>query len=262
MNLSFSRIRAIFFRYLYAQVKGPQALNDLLYWPLIEILLWGLTSVWIQSQSVVSNLPLILMTGLIFWQMTWRGSLDLSICLLQEYANRNLINLFSTPLKLSEWCFGVILVSLCKLMVTISFGTIIVYILYSLNVFTIGWAFLPFAALLFLFGLTIGFMTCSILIYWKQQAEALAWMIVFSFAPFSAVFYPASFLPIWAQKISWCLPTTYIFEGMREILHEKEFPMHYFWISLILNIVYLIVSILLFNFMFEKSRKKGLARLE
>ena len=43
------------------------------------------------------------------------------------------------------------------------------------------------------------------------------------FAPFSAVFYPITALPQWAQNISWCLPTTYIFEGMRILLYIRDF---------------------------------------
>lgn len=260
--MSLSRIRGVFFRYYYTLLKGSHQLSDLFYWPLVDILLWGLTSMWIQQQNEVPNLPLVLMTGLIFWQIAWRGSVDISVNLLQEFWHRNLVNLFSTPLKISEWICGTILLCLCKLMVTIAFGALMVYVLYSLNVFTLGWAFLPFAALLLIFGWTLGFIAAGIIIYWGHQVEMFAWMIAFLFAPFSAVFYPVQILPVWAQKIAWCLPTTYVFEGMRQILNNTPFPISYFWISLGLNIVYLMASIFFFQWMFEKSRVKGLARLE
>lgn len=257
-----SRIRGVFLRYYYALIKGPMQLSDLFYWPLVDILLWGLTSLWIQNQSNVPHLPLILLTGLIFWQVAWRGSIDISINLLQEFWTRNLMNLFSTPLKISEWICGTLLLCLCKLVVTIVFGTLMVYLLYSLNVFTLGWAFLPFAALLLMFGWTMGFCAASMIIYWGHQVEMFAWMIAFIFAPFSAVFYPVSTLPEWAQMIAWCLPTTYVFEGMRQILAEGPFPFAYLWISFALNIVYLFAAMCFFKWMFEKSRIKGLARLE
>lgn len=260
MNLS--RVRGVFFRYYYNLVKGPMQLSDLFYWPLVDILLWGLTSIWIQTQSNVADLPLILLTGLIFWQVAWRGSVDISVNLLQEFWTRNLVNLFSTPLKISEWVCGTILLCICKLAVTIAFGSLMVYLLYSLNVFTLGWAFLPFAALLLVFGWTLGFCAASFIIYWGHQVEMFAWMIAFVFAPFSAVFYPVETLPLWAQKVAWCLPTTYVFEGMRQILNVQPFPFSYLWMSLILNIIYLSLSIFFFKWMFEKSRVKGLARLE
>jgi ABC-2 type transport system permease protein len=260
--MSLSRVKGVFLRYFYNAIKGLHHLSDLFYWPLVDILLWGLTSLWIQRSNVVANLPLVLMTALIFWQVAWRGSVDISVNLLHEFWHRNLVNLFSTPLKISEWAFGVLLLSLCKLLVTIAFGALVVYLLYALNVFTLGWAFLPFAAMLLIFGWTIGFLSSGIIIYWGHQVEVLAWMIAFIFAPFSAVFYPVDILPLWAQKIAWALPTTYIFEGMREILRGGPFNLPYFLISFLLNILYLGASLFFFKWMFEKSRVKGLARLE
>lgn len=260
--MSIQRILGVFFRYFYVLRKGPQQLSDLFYWPLVDILLWGLTSAWIQSQTNSPNLPLILLTGLIFWQITWRGSVDISVSLLQEFWHRNLVNLFSTPLKISEWISGIILLCFCKLLITISFGAGVVYLLYSLNVFTVGWAFLPFAFSLLIFGWALGFLAASAIIYWGHQVEALAWMIGFIFAPFSAVFYPLQILPEWAQTVAWCLPTTYVFEGMRGILRTGTFPSSYFWISMGLNALFLATSLLVFKIMFKKSRDKGLARLE
>lgn len=260
--MSFSRIKGVFLRYYYNILKGVNQLSDLFYWPFVDILLWGLTSIWIRNQNNVPNLPLILLTGLIFWQIAWRGSVDISVNLLQEFWHRNLVNLFSTPLKISEWIAGTLLLCLCKLIVTVAFGSLMVYLLYSLNVFTLGWAFLPFAALLLMFGWCLGFLASSVIIYWGHQVEMFAWMIAFLFAPFSAVFYPVDVLPDWAQKISWSLPTTYIFEGMRQILGGGSFPYAYFGYSFILTAIYLTLSITFFKWMFEKSRAKGLARLE
>lgn len=260
--MSFSRIKGIFFRYFYVLLKGPQQLSDLFYWPLIDILLWGITSTWIASTDFDSHLPLILMTGLIFWQITWRGSVDVSISMLQEFWHRNLINLFSTPLKISEWALGVILLCLCKLCVTVSFGVLVVYLLYSLKIYMIGWAFIPFGAMLIIFGWSLGFVAASFIVRWGHHLDALAWMVGYLFAPFSAVFYPVSALPAWAQKISWSLPTTYVFEGMRAVLSGATFPWNYFWMSLGFNIVYFLCALGLFSYSFKKSREKGLARLE
>ena len=125
--MNFSRIKGIYFRYMYVLLKGPQQLSDLFYWPLIDILLWGLASVWLSSHSAEPNLPLMLITGLILWQIIWRGSIDVSISLLQEFWHRNLMNLFSTPLKISEWTLGVVLLCLCKLCLTVTVGALAVH---------------------------------------------------------------------------------------------------------------------------------------
>lgn len=260
--LKISRVKGVFFRYFFALKKGPHQLSDLFYWPLVDILLWGLTSVWVAKTESNTELPLILMTGLIFWQITWRGSIDISVSLLQELWSRNLINLFASPLRISEWCAGVIVLCLGKLVITVFFGLFMVYILYALKVYMIGWAFIPFAAMLLCFGWTLGFIAASLIVRFGHRIEAIAFMVGYVFAPFSAVFYPVSVLPDWAQTISWCLPTTYIFEGMRMILHNRVFPLGYFGMSLLLNAVFLTLALFLFFHSFRKAREKGLARLE
>jgi ABC-2 type transport system permease protein len=260
--IQFRRAWAVFLRYFYLFAKLDQ-IADLLYWPAIDIVLWGLTTVWMQQhQAEIPNIALIVLTGLIFWQIVWRGNYEISVNLLQEFWNRNLVNLFSTPLKLIEWIGGVLMLCCCKIFIALGFGVLFVYLLYELNVFTIGWAFLPFLALLLMSGWVIGFLAASVVIYWGQRLQMLAWMTAYIFAPFSAVFYPVFMLPAWAQKVAWCLPMTYIFEGMRSILKGGPFPWGYVGMSLMLNIVYLCVSIAIFYWSFEKSRSKGLARFE
>jgi ABC-2 type transport system permease protein len=260
--INFKRSWAVFLRYFYLFAKLDQ-IADLLYWPAIDIVLWGLTTVWMQQhQANVPNMALIVLTGLIFWQIVWRGNYEISVNLLQEFWNRNLVNLFSTPLKVIEWIFGVLMLSLCKVFIAMSFGVTFVYLLYTLNVFTLGWAFLPFVALLMMSGWVIGFLAASIVIYWGQRFQMLAWMSAYMFAPFSAVFYPITALPAWAQKVAWYLPTTYVFEGMRSILRGGSFPWGDAGISLGLNLLYLALSIIVFYWFFERSRSKGLARFE
>ena len=260
MNLR--RVLAVYFRYFCLLKKGLMQLADIFYWPLIDIFLWGLTSVWIRTQSDLPHLPLILMTALIFYQISWRGSVDISTNILQEVWNRNLINLFSTPLRLSEWIAGSLLLSLFKLCITVAFGGVMVYLLYALNVFTIGWAFLPFTVSLLIFGWSLGFIASAAIVYWGHRIEMIAWMIGVVFAPFCAVFYPVSVLPGWAKMIAWCLPPTYVFEGMREILSKGYFPVADFWISMALNVFFLGASILLFYWTYHRTLKKGLGRLE
>ncbi|MBF8263463.1 MAG: Uncharacterized protein HW387_1128 [Parachlamydiales bacterium] len=261
MILSMRRIGAVFLRYFYT-ITGLHQITELFFWPLIEILLWGLTTVWLQQQQDMPNLALIILTALIFFQIITRAANDISVSLLQEFWNRNLSNLFSTPLTEVEWALGTILLSFCKIIIGLSFGALVVYLLYALNVFVVGWYFLPFAASLMLSGLALGFLSACVIIRWGQKLEMLAWMMAFFFAPFSAVFYPVDSLPMWAQTISWCLPMTYVFEGMRQVLLNGVFCLNDFLISLGLNAIYLAGAVFLFKYSFKCSRVKGLARLE
>lgn len=189
------RIGAVFMRYFYT-ITGLHQISELFFWPLIDILLWGLTSVWIQQQQHTPNLALIILTALIFWQIITRANYDISVNLLQEFWNRNLVNLFSTPLSEMEWAMGSILLSFCKICISLSFGALVVYLLYALNVFSLGFYFLPFAASLMLSGLALGFFSSCVTIRWGQKLEMLAWM-----GPFFSLRSARFFIPLRASRI-------------------------------------------------------------
>jgi ABC-2 type transport system permease protein len=63
------------------------------------------------------------------------------------------------------------------------------------------------------------------------------------------------------QYIGYCVPTSYIFEGMRSILFANTMPWGLLATSMCLNILYLSGAIMFFLFMFKKSKNLGLARL-
>ena len=260
--ISFRRSWGVFLRYFFVFTKLDQ-LADIFYWPAIDIFVWGITTVWLDThRQEVPSVALVILTALVFWQIVWRGNYEVSVNLLHEFWNRNLSNMFSTPLRLREWILGVIFLCFFKIILGLAFGAFLVFLLYEMNIFTVGWAFLPFAASLMISGWMIGFCAASVIIYWGERLQMLAWMTAYIFSPFVAVFYPVAALPSWAQKIAWALPPTYVFEGMRSILAGHKFPMYNFMMSLILNGIYLLATMTLFKWMFEKSRAKGLARLE
>ncbi|OGN64137.1 MAG: hypothetical protein A3E26_02965 [Chlamydiae bacterium RIFCSPHIGHO2_12_FULL_49_32] len=260
--MSFRRLWAVFLRYFYYATKGDQ-LSDLFYWPAIDIFIWGITSLWIQHQD--SHLPgvaLVILTALIFWQIVWRATYEISVNILREFWDRNLLNFFATPLKPAEWMGGVMLLSLCKIVVSFLFGAFIVFFLYSLNIFNMGFVFLPYLGSLALSGWFLGFLSGGIVIYFGQRVQMLAWVVAYLFSPFSAIFYPVSALPGWGQAIAKALPMSYIFEGLREVLYQHTLGGRNLATSYLLNLLYLVLSMSFFVLMLEKSRKKGLGRLE
>ena len=268
------RIFAIVMRHLYLYSRSYDRLTDSIYWPVMDIVVWGITSRWImQSQNTIPNLALMILTGLVFWQIVWRANYEISVNLLEEFWNQNLVNLFSTPLHVSEWIAAVMTLGFIKMLFTAAVGIIAVWLMYALNIFTVGWMIIPFFALLLMSGWFMGFLGAAFIIYYGQRVQTLAWTMGFLFAPFSAVYYPLESLPRWVQSIAQWLPTTYVFEGMRAILFAGDsgvagingsntILIEMLMKSLVLNIVYLTLSLMFFVFMFRKSREKGLARLE
>ena len=250
-------------RYFYLFRRSYDRMADAIYWPVMDLILWGLTTKWIsESGSNISNVLLIMLTAVVFWQIVWRANYEISVNLLEEFWNQNLVNFFASPLRVQEWILGVMAVGAVKNVITIFVGLVASWALYSLNIFAVGHYFIPFMISLIIFGWSLGFTAAGLIVYFGPRVQTLAWVFGFILAPFSAVYFPLDVLPLWAQYVGVCLPTSYIFEGMRAILTEGTMPLSNLLISLVLNAIYLTVSLWFFLRMFEKSRAKGLARLE
>jgi ABC-2 type transport system permease protein len=83
---------------------------------------------------------------------------------------------------------------------------------------------------------------------------------VFLIAPFSALYYPVAILPLWMQKVAAFIPTSYLFEGARGVILTGQINWQGVWLALGLNILYLIISLFLFNKSFKHILTKGLVK--
>jgi len=254
------RVEAIVLRHLYLFKRSYDRLADSIYWPVMDLILWGLTIRWIsETQGLLSNVLLVMLTAIVFWQIVWRANYEISVNLLEEFWCKNLVNLFATPLKVIEWVCGVMIVGAMKTVLTVIVGLIASWLLYSLNIFSVGYMIIPYMVSLIIFGWSLGFFASALIVYFGPRIQTLAWAMGFILAPFSAVYYPLDVLPGWAQTVGHCLPTTYVFEGMRLILSEQRMPLENLFLAACLNVIYLAAALWFFLFMFEKARDKGLA---
>jgi ABC-2 type transport system permease protein len=64
-------------------------------------------------------------------------------------------------------------------------------------------------------------------------------------------------LPHWLQPVAWCLPQTYVFEGMRAVLFHQTFRTDYFLSAVGLDLVYLALGVTVFFFAFRDARHRG-----
>lgn len=255
-------IFALVIHYLYHWKHSLDRIGDSFYWPAINILLWGLMSTYVKNAS--SNIPqiaFVLLTGVVFWLVIWRAQHEISVNLLEEFWNRNLVNLFSAPVRMREWILAVLILSIIKMVMTLVFASLLAYLLYSFNIFMYGVFLIPFTASLLLTGWILGFFVSGIVIRFGPTFQTLAWTGPMIITPFSALYYPVSILPDWAQTVAKFVPSSYILEGMREILFTGNLSYDKLFVSFALNIVYLVLSVWFFVFMFNQSRKLGLGRL-
>jgi ABC-2 type transport system permease protein len=257
------RIQAVMLRHLLLTFRVFGNVINLFYWPFINILLWGFNSVWNQNfQQQSFNLTLALLTALTLWQVLFRLNMEICFNLFDELQSNDFTSLFSTPLKLYEWIIAVICLGILKSIITLFFAFFCILFLYGVNVLTIGWYLLPFLVLITFTGWSVGFLTAAGIVYWGKSVYELVWVCVWAFVPFSGIFYSITVLPKWAQFIAYSIPQSYLFESLRTFILKDEIPVKALMICLFLSIFYLLLSLVFFKIIFEKSRKNGLSRLE
>ena len=209
--MNWFRIFALVQRNIMLTYSGLDPLVDIFYWPLYDIILWGFTSLWV-AQLENKSIALSWLGALCIWQVCYRVNLDISLNLLTELWSRNVVNLFATPLELKEWMVAAMCLGIFNAIITTIFGTAMVALLYGVNVFSLGWIFLPLTLMLVLSGWATGFLSAGCLILGGQKIQKIVWVLGWAFVPFSALFYPLSLLPTWAIVIAKALPMSYVFE--------------------------------------------------
>ena len=182
---------------------------------------------------------------------------------MEDIWTQNIVNIFVSPLKIWEWIVATFLYGIIKITIIVTILSLLAIALYHFDITnTQGLYLIPMAANLLLFGWAIGMITAALVIRWGHAAEALIWGIPFLIQPLSASFYPLSILPIWCQWIALGFPSTYIFEGMRQVIQTGSLASNFFIIPFLLNGVYLTLSFFIFRWLYRAARNKGrLARL-
>lgn len=256
------RIYAITLRYMYNFKHSYDRLTDAFYWPAMDLLLWGLTGYYfISAHQDSTNILHAVISGMIFWIIIWRAQYEITINLLTELWDKNLINLFGAPLKFWEWVISTMLLGILKGIPSFLFAAGLAYWLYGVDVFAVGWYAIIFILLLLLSGWGIGSFVASFLFRYGTKIQTFGWSFIWIFAPFSAIYYPVSILPEWAQVFSKLLPMSYVFEQIRSLIFYHTVDYKQLLISFVLSILYLTVGLLFMRKSFDKLLNRGLAKL-
>lgn len=260
--MKLNRIWAVMLSYIYLFRHNLGQIFDIFYWPVIDLLVWGLTSTYFSGQvESASGMILAVVAGIVFWLIIWRGQYEIGVSLLEDIWSRNLLNLFVAPLKFKEWICAFLSLGILKSAISFAFATAVGFLLYKANIFAIGLYVIPFALLLIANGWWIGFTVGGLILRFGHRIEAFAWSFVAMFAPFAAIYYPVSILPGWAQKIAMFVPASYVFEGIREVLATGRLDFKKIWISLGLTLVYLVLALLFFRGGFKRLLNRGLIQV-
>ena len=153
---------------------------DIIYWPTVELILWGFVSVYMQkTQFNAPKIVAMFLGAVILWSIFRRAQQDVAIAFLEDIWYRNLLNLFVTPLRVSEYIIGGIAVALVKMVIVTVFMSILAAALYHFNFFTLGFYLIPFIVNLLLFGFAIGIFISAIIFRYGTETQILAFSLAF-----------------------------------------------------------------------------------
>lgn len=260
--MSINRIYAMVLRNLLTFRRNYDRFFDAFFWPTMDLLLWGLTSAYLmQIAPEFSKLIIVIVSGITFWLIVTRSQYETSVSLLEDIWSKNLINIFVSPLTVIEWVIAVTIIGFIKSMMSFTLAIVLAFILYKVGIFMYGFYIIPFLFLLLMTSWWTAYLVISCILRFGTRVQTFAWTLVFLLAPFSGIYYPLTALPQWAQEVAKFVPTSYVFEGIREIIYTGHLDPSKLLISFLLNLFYLLISLLVLRWSYTKLLERGLIRV-
>ncbi len=216
------RIAAILLRLFYLLRGSTARIVPLFVWQVLEVVLWGLISHYLNAISAARfNFVTVLLGAIVLWEFLVRSLHGMVIGFMEDVWSRNFLNLFAAPLSVGEYLAGLVLFSSATSVIVLTVVVIFAKLVFGLAFFKYGLMLIPFLLLLFLFGIALGIFGAAIVLRWGPAAEWLIWPFPAMLSPLACVFYPLSALPHWLQWPARLVPPSYVFEGLRAIIQGR-----------------------------------------
>lgn len=256
--MNFQRVRGSFLRQYYATIWSSHRIFEVFFWPIVDIVLWGLISVYLRDATLPGVLPVgFLLGAALMWDVVFRGNLAVGVTVLEESWSRNVLNILAAPVRPSEYLTGAVGLGVAKVAIGWLVAAGIAFGAYAFSITSIGLSLLPFLANLLVTGIVLGLVVVALILRFGHGIEVIAWGLAFLVMPISAVFFPVTILPGPVQAIAKVWPASYIFEGMRSVLAGNPTPWGLVAWASILNAVYLALAVLLARWALATLRRRG-----
>jgi ABC-2 type transport system permease protein len=259
MSDSLERIAAMTLRYWYLLRASWPRLIELVYWPTMNMIVWGLLTFWFTDhQSATLETAGSLLAAVMLWDVLFRGQLGFTFSFLEEVWSRNVANLMMSPLRPAEFAVSLMVMSLMRLVVGMAPVSLLALMLFNFNIYGLGLSLVAFFANLMFTSWSVGLVVSGLILRNGSAAQSFAWSVMMLLLPVSCVYYPVTILPAWLQPLAWSLAPTYVFEGMRAALIDGVFRADLMLEGFALNLVYLGLGLTTFVLLTQSARHKGM----
>ena len=257
--MSLNRIYAIVLRQFYLIRGSFSRVFPLFAWVGVDMILWGFLTRYLNS--VVSsgfNFVPALLGAVLFWDFFIRIMQGVTMAFFEDVWSRNFLNIFATPLFISEYVGGLILSSMLTSVVGLAAMLFIATVFFKLSFLIYGLMAIPFILVLFLFGIALGIFGSALVLNFGPASEWFIWPIPALISPFAGVLYPVSTLPAWMRVISRILPPSYVFEGLRSIVSGGTASVPGLFLAALLAAAYISLAYLFFLKVYRRALRTGL----
>jgi ABC-2 type transport system permease protein len=257
--MNFTRTAAIVLRQVYLVRGSISRLVPLFAWVGIDMVLWGFITRYLNSVAAPGfNFVATMLGAVLMWDFFIRVMQGITMAFFEDVWSRNFLNFFATPLLISEYLSGLVLSSIA----TSSVGLVVMIVLattaFGLSFFVYGAMLAPFVLVLFLFGIALGIFAISMVLRMGPASEWFVWPIPALLSPFAGVFYPLATLPHWMRLISYALPPSYVFEGMRTIVAGGPMAISQLLWGACLAVLYILLACWVFKMTYQHAVRTGL----
>ena len=256
--MRFNQIYALSLRHIYLISSSLPRIIDLIYWPAVQIFLWGFISKFFTLNSdYYSNTAGVILTAAILYDFLFRASISYNMMFLEEIWSRNFTNLFIAPIKISEIITSLTLTAILRTLIGLVPAAILAIPFFGVSIFELGVPLFFLLLSLYIFGVTLGLLVTSGLLRFGPSFENIAWASLFFLAPLGCIYYPIEILPESLQIIAKALPLVHIFEEMRNILLNNSVNSLEIVKSILISMVYFIIGVTIFYMAYYGAKEKG-----
>ncbi|MGA3089267.1 MAG: ABC transporter permease [Terriglobales bacterium] len=246
-------------RQFYLMRGSAARVVPLFAWVGVDIVLWGFMSRYLNAlTSAGLNFVVTLLGAVLLWDFFTRVMQGVTMTFFEDVWSRNFLNLFASPLRISEYLGGLIMSSIVTSLAGLVFMLIIASGVFQLPFFGYGVVLIPALLILFFFGIALGIAATGMVLRMGPAAEWFVWPIPALLAPFAAVYYPLTTLPRWMQYASRIIPPSYVFQNIRGLVSGGTVS----WASLAfgagLALLYLLIASWFFSRMYRHGVRTGL----
>jgi ABC-2 type transport system permease protein len=228
-------------------------------WVAIDMVLWGFITKYLNTVSAAGfDFVPVFLGAVLLWDFFTRVMHGVTMAFMEDVWSRNFLNIFATPLSITEYVAGLVLSSIATSAVGLLVMLVLASTIFGLSFFAYGLALIPFLLVLFLFGIALGILGASIVLRFGPASEWFIWPVPALISPFAGVFYPISTLPVWMQYICRTLPPVYIFENVRAIVAGGVVSGSDLLLGISLAVADVVLACWVFAYVYRHSVRTGL----